>query len=142
MKATKTQMKVKAVDVLDKLGVNRLFRFIFEQEDKLFLFDNACGVHSASLIDEKSDVYRMVQDVERKTNCKVYAVLHSRMFFGETYDFLLISNYLEDFDGMHSFCSDHQHLVYAYCFNVSDPKLSEPGSVVLNARDGFMVRVG
>ena len=37
MKATIQQMKAKAIDVLDKLGVNSLFRFIFEQEDKIFL---------------------------------------------------------------------------------------------------------
>lgn len=140
MKATIQQMKAKAIDVLDKLGVNSLFRFIFEQEDKIFLFDTVDGIRTVHVIDTDSDLYRMAQEVERKTGCKVYAVLHSRMFFGETYDFLLVSNYRDDFAAMHTAIAD-KHLVYAYCHNVSDPKLSEPGSIVLRVYNGFLVRV-
>lgn len=141
MEATITEMKLKAVEVLEKLGVNKYFRFIFERENKLFLFDSVYGVHSVSLIDEGSVFFHKVQDVERKTHCKVYAVLHSRMFFGETYDFLLISNYLDDFDEMYSYFSNRHHLVYAYCFNVSFPKLSESGRILLADCDGFIARV-
>ena len=142
MTATNSLMKAKAVDVLEELGVNRLFRFIFDQEDKLLYFDAANGSNTASPIDERSELYRMAKDVERKTHCKVYAVLHSRMFFGETYDFLLISNYLDDFDAMHTRGSGHKHSVYAYCYNVSYPELSESGFAIVIARDGFITRIG
>ena len=67
MEATITEMKLKAVEVLEKLGVNKYFRFIFERENKLFLFDSAYGVHSVSLIDEGSVFFHKVQDDIGKT---------------------------------------------------------------------------
>lgn len=125
--------------ILDELGVSKPYVLDFESNDQIYLFDNgeaervACG----------SELYERIQEIETRSNVKVYAVTHDNLdIIGETYSLLCVSPYPEDWVGMLRGRPVPTCIVYAYVWNVAHDVCSEFGYIALTICDGILRRVG
>ena len=81
-----------------------------------------------------------MRELEQKYNCKVYAITHEFTDFGELYDFLIVTNYPEEWeDTVYSY--GNKHTVFAYVWNKSDDMCSEFGSITVQSFGGGIRRV-
>ncbi|MDE7163536.1 MAG: hypothetical protein K2O44_05620 [Clostridia bacterium] len=144
--ANVTQKDV-ALYILDELGVSKPYVLDYESNNNVYLFDNG----DVTLIQPGSELYARMKQIERDRNILIYAVTHDSLeIIGETYSFLCISPYPEDWNGMLRKCrfrSRSEYLVsadmvYAYVWNVKDDRCSESGFVVLHSHYGNITRVG
>ena len=81
-----------------------------------------------------------MREVEEKYKCKVYAITHDYMEFGELYNFLLIDSYPEEWDTIiESF--GNKHNVFAYVWNKDDDWCSELGTITVQSLYGGIKRI-
>lgn len=137
MLATREEMKVKAIELLNKMDVDSIFIERFKEFDKIPYFDYKFPV----LEEVPPLILRRIKQFEEERKCLVYAVTSDDMPFGKCFSFLCISPYEEDWRFM--FNTDGVHyVVYAYVWNVTEDWRSESGSVLLVNRGSRLIRVG
>ena len=88
-----------------------------------------------------------MKKIEEKYNCTVYAITHEFTEFGELYDFLLVTDYKEEWDNLvetYKGKSDDNSTIYAfaYVWNTTDNDLSEFGTICLQSFGGGIRRIG
>ena len=81
-----------------------------------------------------------MKEIEQKYKCKVYAITHEFTDFGELWDFLLVTNYPEEWDDA-VYSVGNQHTLFAYVWNKSDDMCSELGSITVQSFGGGIRRV-
>lgn len=85
-----------------------------------------------------NDEARAIEEFEREHNAVVYHVTEEQYEFGKCYDFFYVSQYAEEWE------HDRQELREGYPVvwtqNVSDPILSEPGTIGFEGRYGGLLR--
>lgn len=136
----KVTKKDVALYILDKLGVSKPYVLDYESNNNVYLFDNG----SVTLIQPDSELYERIKQIEQDRHIMIYAVTHDCLsVIGETYSFLCISPYPEDWGGMlRESSSETINVVYAYVWNVNDDRRSESGFIVLHSNGGCITRVG
>ena len=134
--------------ILDELGVYVPFVQEFESSDVVYLFDSldpdAVKGYDSKKIMPGSEQHKKIQEIEQRSNVKVYAVTHENLaVVGETYSFLCVSPYPEDWE--HCFRgarSSGWYMAYAYVQNMEDDLCSEYGYVAITANHGVIKRGG
>ena len=91
-------------------------------------------------IDQEPEIYAKMKAIEEKYNCKVYAVTHEFTEFGECYDFLIVTDYTEEWDTL-VYSEGNRHTVFAYVWNKDDDWCSEFGSVTVQSSGGGIRRI-
>lgn len=133
--------KQKAVEIMLALQIDEQYIRRFAQEGQVFLFD---------VIDEKvvpielrPEIAQRKIDIEEDGSCIVYAVTHEKWSFGELYDFLFVSSYLEDMNCMYDCYNRFHglHNVYAKVWNVASEWLSDTGRILVKSRNGKIYRL-
>ena len=136
MNTTKEQRKEQAVKFMQKLGIYKPYIKGFKENDQVCFYENFGGFWAYQ--DEELD--KKIKEIEEKHNCTVYAVTHEYTDFGECYDFLLVTDYVEEWEDL--ICSeDYTHYAFAYVWNKSDDDCSEFGTVGVISLGGGIKRV-
>ena len=128
--------KEKAIEIMEKMDIYEPYIEGFKQKDKVCFFEGFGGYW----IDQEPEAYKKMQEIEQKYDCKVYAVTHEFTRFGECWDYLIVSDYPEEWD--EHVCSDgNRHRAFAYVWNKDDDWCSEFGSVIVQSFGGGIKRV-
>ena len=137
MKKTRSEMKVKALEIMEHLKLNPLFEMRFFAFDKIAYFDK----HTPLFGDVPEFILEKIKEIEKDQDLLVYAVTSDEMQFGKTYSFLVVSPYEEDWKYL-ILTEGVLHRVYAYVWNTTDEWRSESGCVILMNENGKLVRIG
>lgn len=105
----------------------------------VYLFDEN---NPTVAVDEVPLVAVKFRKIERRFDCRVYAVIHSVEWYGDCYSFLNVPKYPEDWKYLVMPAGMLHSYAQAYVWNTSDEKRSESGSVVVQWHDGKLWRVG
>ena len=81
-----------------------------------------------------------MREIEKKYNCKVYAITHEFTEFGECYSFLLVDNYPEEWNSLIE-SYGNKHNVFAYVWNKDDDWCSELGTITVQSFGGGIKRI-
>ena len=128
--------KEKAIELLKELDIYTPYIEGFKERDKVCFFENFGGFW----IDQEPEVYAKTKDLEKKYSCLVYAVTHEFTEFGELYDFLIVTDYPEEWDTL-VYSQGNRHTAFAYVWNKDDDWCSEFGSVIVESFGGGIRRV-
>lgn len=128
--------KEKAIEIMKKMDIYKPYIRGFRESDKVCFFENFGGfwLHQEPEIDRKR------QDIEAKYNCLVYAVTHEFTEFGELYDFLIVTDYPEEWDTL-VYSNGNRHTAFAYVWNKDDDWCSEFGSITVHSFGGGIKRI-
>lgn len=135
MKTTITK-KEKAIEIMKKMDIYKPYINGFEQKDKVCFFEQFGGFW----IDQEPELHAKMKDLEEKHKCKVYAVTHEYTEFGELYDFLIVTDYPEEWDTL-VYSQGNRHTAFAYVWNKDDDWCSEFGSVTVQSFGGGIRRI-
>lgn len=135
MNTTITQ-KEKAIEVMKKLNIYKPYINGFIERDQVCFFEQFVGFWT----DQEPELYKKMQEIEKEHNCKIYAVTHEYTEFGELYDFLIVTDYPEEWD-MLSNNKSSLHTVYAYVWNKDCDYYSEFSSITVQSFGGGIKRI-
>ena len=102
MKTTITK-KEKAIEIMKKM-----------QKDKVCFFEGFGGFW----IDQEPELHEKMKAIEKEHKCKVYAVTHEYTEFGELYDFLIVTDYPEEWDTL-VYTEGNRHTAFAYVGSIT-----------------------
>lgn len=85
------------------------------------------------------NIQKMIDEWEERFNNKVYHVIHGFLGWYEIYDCLSISPYEEDWDYEREIMDTNW--VMAHGFNLTCPKYSESGSILVKSENGILKRI-
>lgn len=133
---TLQEKKDKAIEVMHILDIYKPYIQGFEQEDKVCFFEMFGGFW----VYQEPEIEQKMKEIEQKYNCKVFAVTHEFTDFGELWDFLIVTNYPEEWEDMvYSHCD--KHTLFAYVWNKSDEDCSEFGYITVQSFGGGIRRI-
>lgn len=135
MKATREQMKQKAIENMKKLDIYKPYIRGFEQEDQVCFFEGFGGFW----VNQEPEIEEKMRWVEENFDCVVYAITHEITGIGEMWDFIFVSSEMYEWDD--EFQAGHRTYVYAYVWNKDDDYCSEPGIIGLRSFGGGIRRV-
>ena len=128
--------KDKAIEIMHTLDIYKPYINGFKQSDKVCFFEGFGGFW----VYQEPEIETKMRELEQKYNCKVYAITHEFTDFGELYDFLIVTNYPEEWeDTVYSY--GNKHTVFAYVWNKSDDMCSEFGSITVQSFGGGIRRI-
>lgn len=131
-----TAKKEKAIEFMKKFGIYSTYIKKFSERGSVCLFEDFGGY----FIDSGSEIASKIKEIESKHNCVVYAVTHEYTEFGEIYDFLIVTDYSEEWNNL--LCKDgNTHYAFAYVWNKDDEWCSEFGDIGVRSFGGGIKRV-
>lgn len=136
MKDKKDEMKKVAITLMRKLDIYEPYIERFERKEIPCFFENYGGFW----VDQEPEVYAKMREIEKKYNCLVYAITHDYAEFGELYDFLIVTEYKEEWPELVQ-SNGRRHSVYAYVWNKTDDWCSEFGSILIQSFGGGIKRL-
>ena len=128
--------KEKAIEIMKEMDIYKPYIDGFRENDKVCFFEGFGGFW----IDQEPEIYKKMQEIEQKYDCKVYAVTHELTMFGECYSFLIVTDYPEEWDTL-VYTEGNRHTAFAYVWNKDDDWCSEFGSVTVQSFGGGIKRV-
>ncbi len=131
------EQKIKAIELLKKLDIYKPYIQGFKEKDLVCYYENFGGYW----VYQVPEVEAKMREIEKKYNCKVYAITHEYMVFGECYDFLLVDNHPEEWDTLIE-SYGNKHNVFAYVWNKDDDWCSELGTITVMSFGGGLKRIG
>ena len=131
------KQKEVAIRLMITMDVYKPYIKAFKDEGTICLYEQYGGYY----IEEGDELYNKVKDFEKEHNCLVYAVTHEFTSFGECFDYLVVTQYEEEWDELISYSDRTKHVVFAYVNNVDDDWCSEFGDITVNQFGGGLARV-
>lgn len=136
------KMKALAVETLKKLDVYAPYiRKFAAKKSTVTLFERFAGYYIDGLSDKdiKDELLAKIEEVEKRYEGVVYAVLHYFIDDSEMYAFLLVSKYnLEEYGEPVLFDTENSHIkcALAYVWNKTYDDCSELGDIAVAYRYG------
>lgn len=137
MNTTVEERKDKAIELMKQLDIYQPYITGFQKKNYVCFFENYAGFWAY----QEPELEAKMKEIEQKYNCTVYAITHEFTEFGECYDFLIVTNYKEEWDKFLDMY-DRYKLAFAYVWNKDDDFCSEFGDIVLSNFGGGIKRVG
>lgn len=135
----KEQRKEQAIKLLKELKIFEPYIKGFEEENNVCYFENYAGFWAF----QDEELLDKINKIEEKYNCSVYAITHEITEFGELYDFLLVTDYPEEWnDLVYKGQTNNQYYAFAYCWNKDDDFCSEFGTILVQGFGGGIRRIG
>ena len=131
--ATKKEV---ALNIMKRLDIYKPYIEGFDKEDRVCFFENFGGFW----VFQEPEVEAKMKELEKKHNCKVYAITHEFTQFGECYSFLIVPNYPEEWDDL-IYSENRNHTVFAYVWNKTDEWCSEFGDIIVQSFGGGIRRI-
>lgn len=142
MNTTKIERKEKAIELMKKLDIYKPYIKGFKENNEVCFFEGFGGFWAW----QDEELQSKIKEVEEKYNCTVYAITHEFTEFGELYDFLLVTDYKEEWDNLvekYQGKNDDTNTIFAfaYVWNKTDNDLSEFGTISLQSFGGGIRRI-
>ena len=137
MNTTREQKKEIAINYLKKLNIYKPYIKVFKEEDNVCFFENYGGFWAY----QELELIEKIKEIEEKHSCLVYAITHEYTKFGELYDFLIVTDYEEEWDNLLEKSGNH-YFAFAYVWNKDDEYCSEFGTITLSSSGGGIRRIG
>ena len=125
-----------ALNIMKRLDIYKPYIEGFDKEDMVCFFENFGGFW----VFQEPEVEAKMKELEKKHNCKVYAITHEFTQFGECYSFLIVPNYPEEWDDL-IYSENRNHTVFAYVWNKTDEWCSEFGDIIVQSFGGGIRRI-
>lgn len=125
-----------ALNIMKRLDIYKPYIEGFDKEDRVCFFENFGGFW----VFQEPEVEAKMKELEKKHNCKVYAITHEFTQFGECYSFLIVPNYPEEWDDL-IYSENRNHTVFAYVWNKTDEWCSEFGDIIVQSFGGGIRRI-
>ncbi len=129
--------KEKALQIMEQLKIYKPYIKGFRDDDQVCFFEGWGGFW----VDQEPEIEKKMKELEAKHKCKVYAITHEYTGFGECYDFLMVTNYPEEWDNL-VVSHGNEHYAFAYVWNKDDDFCSEFGTIALSSLGGGIKRIG
>lgn len=142
MNTTIEERKIKALEIMKKLDIYKPYIKGFEKENEVCYFERFAGFWAW----QDEDLMAKVKEIEEKYNCTVYAITHEFTEFGELYDFLIVTDYKEEWNNLlecYGGYADKNNTFYAfsYVWNKDDNSCSEFGTIAIQSFGGGIRRI-
>lgn len=111
----------------------------FEKDGTVTMFENYGGFY-ATVNNGEEELFNIINDFQSEHRALVYAVTHEYTEFGECYDLLYISQYVNDEPMMLEKLDDYFR-VMVFTYNKTYPEYTEMGSILVDAQFGGIKRV-
>ena len=135
MNVTREEKKAKALEIMQELDIYPPYIDGFRDEDKVCFFENFGGYWAY----QEPELLDKIREFEEKHNCLVYAVTHEFTEFGELYDFLIITDYKEEWRTLvHG--NGYQYGAFSYVWNKDYDYCSEFGTIGIQSMFGGIKR--
>ena len=137
MNTTIEERKEKAIELMKKLDIYKPYINGFKNSDDVCYFEGFGGFwawQNPELIEKK-------KELEEKYNCTVYAITHEITEIGEFYDFLIVTDYKEEWNDLIGQYQGKNFYAMAYVWNKDDDYCSEFGDVVIQSFGGGIRRI-
>lgn len=132
-----TEQKEKAIEFMEKIDIFKPYIDGFRKNDKVCFFENYGGFW----VDQEPEIKSKMKELEERYRCIVYAVTHEFTDFGECYDFLIVTEYPEEWSEL--VCSNGNcYYTFAYVWNKTDDECSEFGTIAVQSFGGGIRRIG
>lgn len=128
--------KEKAIEIMKKMDIYKPYIKGFKENDRVCFFERFGGYW----VDQKSELYAKMKELEKKHKCKVYAITHEHTEFGELYDFLIVTDYPEEWNTL-VYSRGNRHTAFIYVWNKDDECCSKFGSIALQSFGGGIRRI-
>lgn len=125
-----------ALNIMKRLDIYKPYIEGFDKEDRVCFFENFGGFW----VFQEPEVEAKMKELEKRHNCKVYAITHEFTQFGECYSFLIVPNYPEEWDDL-IYSENRNHTVFAYVWNKTDEWCSEFGDITVQSFGGGIRRI-
>ena len=136
---TKEQRKEQAIKLMKKLNIFAPYIKGFKEKNEVCFYENYAGFWAF----QDEELLDKINKIEEKYNCTVYAITHEITEFGELYDFLLVTDYPEEWnDLVYKGQTNNQYYAFAYCWNKDDDFCSEFGTILVQGFGGGIRRIG
>ena len=136
MNTTLEQRKEKAVELMKELDIYKPYIKGFKESNHVCYFEFYGGYWAY----QNPKLESKIKQIEEKYDCTVYAVTHELTSFGECYDFLIVTDYVEEWDEL-IYSENNKHNVYAYVWNKTDEWCSEFGTITVKSFGGGIQRI-
>lgn len=134
---TKEERKELALKFMKQLDIYKPYIKGFENNDEVCFFERFAGFWAW-----QNDVLEnKIKELEEKYNCTVYAITHEYAEFGELYNFLIVTDYKEEWDDLICKYSANEFSAFSYVWNKSDEDLSEFGTILIQSFGGGIRRI-
>lgn len=137
MNTTKIERKEKAIELMKKLDIYKPYIKGFKENDEVCFFEGFGGFWAW----QDEELQSKIKEIEEKYNCTVYAVTHEYTEFGELYDFLIVTDYKEEWDEL-LLKFGTKHHAFSYVWNKDDDSFSEFGTILIQSFGGGIKRIG
>ena len=138
MKISKELKIKKSVELLEQLDIYKPYIDGFKKDST----NNVCFFEffGGYWVYQRKAVLDKMLEIEKRYNCKVYAITHEIMEFGECYDFLIVTDYKEEWNEL-IYTDNNVHYAFAYVWNKDDEWCSELGTIGLKSFGGGIKRI-
>lgn len=96
MNTTLEERKIKAIELMKELDIYKPYINGFIKQDWTCYFEGFGGFWTY----QEPELEQKLKEIEEKYNCTVYAITHEFTDFGELYDFLLVTDYKEEWNNL------------------------------------------
>ena len=121
---------------MKKLDIYKPYIKGFKENDEVCFFEGFAGFWAW----QDEELTSKIKEIEEKYNATVYAITHEYTEFGELYDFLIVTDYKEEWDDLLTNLQGGFY-AFAYVWNKTDNDLSEFGTVSLQSFGGGIRRI-
>lgn len=136
MNITIEQKKQKALELMRKLDIYKPYIKGFEKDNEVCFFEGFGGFWAY----QEPELMEKIKTFEKEHDCLVYAVTHEYTEFGELYDFLIVTDYEEEWNTLLE-KTDRYYYAFAYVWNKDCEWCSEFGTIGIRAFAGGIKRV-
>ena len=136
MNTTLEERKIKALEFMKKLEIYKPYIKGFNENNEVCFFEGFGGFWAW----QDEELQNKIKKLEEKYNCTVYAVTHEYTDFGELYDFLIVTDYKEEWNDLLNNVQGGFY-AFAYVWNKTDNDLSEFGTISLQSFGGGIRRI-
>ena len=137
MNTTELERKIKAIEIMDKLDIYKPYINGYKQNDEICLFEGYGGFW----LSQYPELLKKKNELEEKYHCSIYAVTHEITEIGEFYDFLVVTDYKEEWDTLVCEYDRNKNYAFAYVWNVDDDICSEFGDIIVKSFGGGIGRI-
>ena len=137
MNTTIEERKEKAIEIMKALDIYKPYIKGFKEENSVCYFEGFGGF----LAWQNPELIEKIKEIEESHHCTVYAITHEITSIGEFYDFLVVTDYKEEWNELIEECPNKKFYAFAYVWNRDDEYCSEFGSVVLQSFGGGIRRI-
>ena len=134
---TKEERKELALKFMKQLDIYKPYIKGFEENDEVCFYERFAGYWAW----QDEDLQNKIKELEEKYNCTVYAITHEFAEFGELYNFLIITDYKEEWDDLICKYSANEFSAFSYVWNKTVNDFSEFGSILIDSFGGGIRRV-